>query len=756
MKKSQRETLSAEKRIILVFALSTIASIVLVGVGLSYFLGRTAIAQTRTNLEARAGLLARQCESEITEARLDLEFLAKTYAFRQLPFANRIDFSINGIPGNIDIEKRRFLTGLMNKVERFSVTYVLRPNGDIYLVEPFKVQPKLTAHNLSERPYFREAVRTKSTVISDCYRGADGVLAVAILIPILGGSNDVTGYLGGVFHLRRLSQLVSREKIKPFDAGFIVDRQGHLIAHTDTMLLRDGIREHFTEHHQLLARFIASAEGTAGARQPAVLLGECMDSTHTNSHLTALVPLSSGWELGLSRDKTAIVAEVRPVVWGITALAGLLLAIIGGFGIVIAHGIGRRWDSAERALRESEEALRVANETLEQRVLDRTSELAKSKQLLDETGRLARVGGWDIDLEKNTLSWSDMVYQIHEIGREYQPTVEGGINFYAPEAIPVISEAVQRAMVDGQSFDVELELITARKNRLWVRANGQAYRENGKIVKIGGVFQDIHARKLAEIELRKHRDHLEELVNDRTAELATANANLEKSNKELEQFAYVASHDLQEPLRMVSSYTQLLAQKYEAQLDDKAKKYINYAVDGAIRMQRLINDLLTYSRISTQGKPSEPVDSHSVLGEALRNLAATIEENRAVIINDDLPMVRADGSQLMLVFQNLIANAIKFRREEIPQVHISINEQEREWVFSVKDNGIGIDPRYSERLFVIFQRLHTKEEYPGTGIGLAVCKRIVERHGGRIWFESELGKGTVFFFTIPKQERTEV
>jgi light-regulated signal transduction histidine kinase (bacteriophytochrome) len=238
--------------------------------------------------------------------------------------------------------------------------------------------------------------------------------------------------------------------------------------------------------------------------------------------------------------------------------------------------------------------------------------------------------------------------------------------------------------------------------------------------------------------------------------LARAMDDLKRSNKELEQFAYVASHDLQEPLRMVSSYTQLLAQKYDAQLDDKAKKYINYAVDGAVRMQRLINDLLTYSRISTQGKPSEPIDSHSVLGEALRNLAATIEENRAVITNEDLPTVRADESQLMLVFQNLIANAIKFRGEEIPQIHISVREQGHEWLFSIKDNGIGIDPRYSERLFVIFQRLHTKEEYPGTGIGLAVCKRIVERHGGRIWFESELGKGTTFFFTIPKQERKTV
>jgi light-regulated signal transduction histidine kinase (bacteriophytochrome) len=225
---------------------------------------------------------------------------------------------------------------------------------------------------------------------------------------------------------------------------------------------------------------------------------------------------------------------------------------------------------------------------------------------------------------------------------------------------------------------------------------------------------------------------------------------LERSNQELEQFAYVASHDLQEPLRMVSSYTQLLAQRYEGQLDDKAKKYINYAVDGAIRMQTLINDLLVYSRVGTQGKPLATTDSHSVLGEAIRNLAAMIEENRAIITNDDLPTVRADASQLVLVFQNLLANAIKFRGKDLPRVHVTAQERGREWVFSVKDNGIGIEPQHAERVFVIFQRLHTRLEHPGTGIGLAVCKRIVERHGGKIWFESEPGNGATFFFTVPK------
>ena len=201
---------------------------------------------------------------------------------------------------------------------------------------------------------------------------------------------------------------------------------------------------------------------------------------------------------------------------------------------------------------------------------------------------------------------------------------------------------------------------------------------------------------------------------------------------------------------MVSSYTQLLAKRYEGQLDEKTQKYIHYAVDGAIRMQTLINDLLAYSRIGTRGQPLEPTDSHAALGEAMRNLVALIAENRAIITNDNLPTVRADASQLVLVFQNLLANAIKFRGADTPSIHVSAQDRGREWVFAVKDNGIGIEPQHAERVFVIFQRLHTREEYPGTGIGLAVCKRIVERHGGKIWFESEPGNGTTFFFTIPK------
>ena len=243
---------------------------------------------------------------------------------------------------------------------------------------------------------------------------------------------------------------------------------------------------------------------------------------------------------------------------------------------------------------------------------------------------------------------------------------------------------------------------------------------------------------------REHRD----LVSAQQS-LEESIAELARSNADLQQFAYVASHDLQEPLRMIASYTQLLARRYKGKLDADADDFIGYAVDGATRMQRLINDLLTYSRVTTQGKSFERVDCNQILEGVLTNLRLAVEENRAVVTHDALPVVTADGGQLGQLFQNLIGNAIKFHGEEPPRVHVSVELRNNEWQFAVRDNGIGIDPRYAERIFVIFQRLHNREDYPGTGIGLALCKKIVERHGGRIWVESPIGRGAVFCFTLP-------
>lgn len=273
---------------------------------------------------------------------------------------------------------------------------------------------------------------------------------------------------------------------------------------------------------------------------------------------------------------------------------------------------------------------------------------------------------------------------------------------------------------DGSTFSIMLD-VTAIKN-----AAGQL------------LYRIIHAQDITD-RIRTQEDLR------RTAE------ELAQSNAELQQFAYVASHDLQEPLRMVASYTQLLARRYRDKLDAEADEFIGYAVEGATRMQGLINDLLTYSRVGTRGGAPTPTDLAEVLRQVMIDLRPAIQELGAEISYDPLPTLTADPTQLRQLLQNLISNALKFHGQDSPRIHVGATERPRAWELSVRDNGIGIDPRHMERIFVIFQRLHTREEYPGTGIGLAICKKIVERHGGRIWVESNPGAGTTFFFTIPKR-----
>lgn len=250
----------------------------------------------------------------------------------------------------------------------------------------------------------------------------------------------------------------------------------------------------------------------------------------------------------------------------------------------------------------------------------------------------------------------------------------------------------------------------------------------------------------AALELRKA---IINIVLRQADELAQLAHDLERSNAELKKFAYVASHDLQEPLNQVANYVQLLEMRYEEQLDQDAKEFITFAVEGVSLMQTLIDDVLAYSRVDVQGIEFELTEVETPLDRALGNLRGRIAESKAVITHDPLPSVMADSTQLMQLFQNLIGNAIKFRSNQQPEIHVGVSREEDAWLFSVRDNGIGIDPQFSDRIFVIFQRLHTRDEYAGTGMGLAICKKIVECHRGNIWVESQLGQGATFYFTIP-------
>lgn len=326
-------------------------------------------------------------------------------------------------------------------------------------------------------------------------------------------------------------------------------------------------------------------------------------------------------------------------------------------------------------------------------------------------------GMWGRALREKVTLWSNRPFQVPE----------GHMPIQRALAVPIVhqEELYGMVMVGNKETDYE------EQDRQLVEAVAAQI----------GPF--LHVRLLRERHAREREQAAERL--------RRAKAELERSNAELEQFAYVASHDLQEPLRMVASYVQLLADRYQGQLDRDADEFIGYAVDGAQRMQRLIGDLLKYSRVGSERRPSQAVECEGVLEEALANLQVAIEEAGAEIRHDELPTVSGDPSQLGQLFQNLIGNAIKFRGDDPPRVEVSAQRSDGEWVFSVRDNGIGMPPESSERVFQIFQRLHNSAEYEGTGVGLAICKKIVESHGGRIWVESEPGAGTTFRFTMPTE-----
>jgi PAS domain S-box-containing protein len=284
--------------------------------------------------------------------------------------------------------------------------------------------------------------------------------------------------------------------------------------------------------------------------------------------------------------------------------------------------------------------------------------------------------------------------------------------------------------------------IAVQKARLYEEANRAKNALEQKAAELARSNADLQ-RSAGEIALAKEK------LEKANSALTVQASELARSNTELQHFAYVASHDLQEPLRMVASYVQLLARRYQGKLDSDADEFIGFAVDGATRMQTLINALLTYSRVGTQAKEFESTDCDAILDASLTGLKAAIGESRAVVTRDPLPKVIGDGTQLGQLFQNLIGNGLKFRGAEPPRIHVSSKRNGKAWIFSVQDHGIGIDSRYAERIFVMFQRLHAKGEYPGTGIGLAICKKIVERHGGEIWVESRPGEGATFYFTLP-------
>lgn len=375
--------------------------------------------------------------------------------------------------------------------------------------------------------------------------------------------------------------------------------------------------------------------------------------------------------------------------------------------------------------------LTLANRGLEEKVQQRTRQLQTTKDRFELAVQGSAAGIWDWDLGSNEVYFSDRFKEL--LG--YKPDeLENRFEAWESRLHPDEREEVVQALHEhlegrenghrNQIFDREYRLQLRDGHFRWFHARGMAFRgSDGKPSRMSGSITDINERRQYEDKLRH-------------------------SIRELEQFAYVASHDLREPLRMVASYVKLLERRYSEKLDDAANDFIRFAVDGANRMQKLIDDLLTCSQVGSKPQELEPLHAEETLTDALQNLQEAIKDSGAKVTYDPLPLVSGDQTQLTQLFQNLIANAIKFRGDDQPEIHVSVKPDHGQWQFSIRDNGIGIKKEYQDRIFKIFQRLNSREEYEGTGIGLAVVHKIIERHHGRIWVDSEEGEGSTFYFTL--------
>lgn len=360
----------------------------------------------------------------------------------------------------------------------------------------------------------------------------------------------------------------------------------------------------------------------------------------------------------------------------------------------------------------------------------RFREMERQRNLALQAGQM---GTWRWDIDTNIGTWSTMQEALFGLSPgEYDGTEEMFLRLVHEEDRQTVTAAVRNAVQGSGEYRLEYRVIWPDQTLHWLSVRGSAfYDDEGRPAGLTGVTWDATERRLAEHTLTLKADELR------------------RSNADLEQFAYVASHDLQEPLRIITSYADLLGSRYADQLTGEAKDFLGYMRDGVQRMNRMIRDLLAYSRvIASREGPVPTIDTEAAFSWALMNCSVLIEDTLAVITSDQLPTVRAEEMQVLQLFQNLLTNALKYRAEEPPRIHVGAHRAGAEWVFSIRDNGTGIPAQYHDKIFGVFKRLHGRD-VAGTGIGLAICRRIVEKHGGRIWVESEPGHGSTFFFSLP-------
>lgn len=591
-----------------------------------------------------------------------------------------------------------------------------------------------------QNPHYALRLRAPTMVVSAPLRGDDGRLLAV---------------LAGRLNLERMNIIISRRTgLNQTDDAFLVNSSNLFVTQprfiSDPAVLRRGIHTESVKHCLSKQSGVILAPGYRGI--PAIIVYRWLPDRQLClivkvDEAEALAPARTfGWTILLIGGLTLLLAATlafwlsrsitRPVI-ELRAGAAQLAAGNLALRLPAARGdelgdLAREFNAMAAVISEKDADLRAYATDLEWHVETRTAELREQRDLYQQILQgLSDMGEGFLIAEGQRMIYANDAYcAISGYAIDELLAMPSLMPLIPPAEQPILAERIEM-LERGQLLPglFEASLINKAGCRVELEVSSKAIRLHSSDQRIS-IIRDITERKRAD----------EALVRQ-AQELA-------RSNADLEQFAYAASHDLQEPLRMITSFTDLLARRYHGKLDERADQFLMYIVDGASRMQQLINDLLTYSRVGREHNV-HPIDCAVVMRQVLNNLQIAIEESGAIVITNSLPIVHADESHLMRLFQNLVGNAIKFCGADPPRIEISATRDEQAWRFAVRDNGIGIDAQYAERIFEIFQRLHTRQEYPGTGIGLAICKKIVERYGGRIWVDTDSKQGSTFLFTIP-------
>jgi PAS domain S-box-containing protein len=732
-------------KLTLLFALLAVVPILIVGY-LAYENGRRSIEQeTISHLIAVNDIKGDEIETWLDHNRQSIEELAQRPLLRE--YAAVLATHDESDPAYAKAHDSLIEEHLKLRLAYgdFSELFLLCPHDGLTVVSTDQHQE---GKYRDDQPYFTEG-KTSTYIQNIYYSQTLQQPAMTIGTPVKDREGKLVGVLAGRLNLNELSNIMV---------------QGRDLRHTEDSYLVDKSNFFITEPRFDQGYALKKAVRTEGVE--AGLSGKDGVGFYKD-YRGMLVVGAYKWlperQLAIITeiDQAEAFAPIHRLAWivGAIMLAAILAVVVLGvfFARTITRPILQLVQGAEE-IGHGNLAVKVSTNARDEigdlsRAFDNmTAQLQETMVSRDELAKeVVERKRVEEELRESEEKYRDLVENLPDV--VFAVDQNGALTYVSPAVEPMtgysVSELTGRTFADflhpddlarafenfvrtlsGEALVDELRFFTKSGETRWLRNSNKPIFLEDRIVGVRGVFSDITELKQAEEALRKTVEELQ------------------RSNAELERFAYVASHDLQEPLRTVASYTQLLEKRYKDKLDTDATEFIDFAVNGARRMQQLINDLLAYSRVGTRGKPFEPTDMEAVLEAALANLQVAVNDSKAKVTHDPLPTVMGDDGQLVQVFQNLIHNAIKFRGKKPPLVHISAGRKGDEYLFSVKDNGIGIDPQYFERVFIIFQRLH-RDDYLGTGIGLAISNRIVQRHGGKMWLESKPAKGSTFYFTIP-------